>query len=54
LRRTEWAVTPWGGIAVLVQFLQKSGFPEAAVLVLFNLLVEFLLDVVDTNSQARQ
>ena len=27
LRQTEWAVTPWGGVAVLVQFLNKIGFP---------------------------
>jgi hypothetical protein len=28
LRQTERAVTPWGGVAVFVQFLQKIGFSE--------------------------
>src|SRR5947209_16113853 len=29
LRQTERAVTPWGGVAIFVQFLQKIGFREA-------------------------
>src|SRR5579871_2143657 len=29
LRETKRAVTPWGGVAVFVQFLKKIGFTEA-------------------------
>lgn len=29
VRQTERAVTPWGGVAVFVQFLKKIGFTEA-------------------------